>query len=262
VLSKAKIKLIRSLEHRKYRNEQGLFVVEGDKTVREMLASPLSVVCLLADAAWIEQLPVVLQTKASETVPVTAQELAQVSFLKTAHRAMALVRIPEYTPDLDEIVSCLSLYLDGVQDPGNLGTIIRIADWFGIRHVLCGAGCADTFNPKTIQSTMGAVIRVKTCSVNIDFLEQLHSKYPEHPIYGAFLDGENIFQQSLPARALVVMGNESKGISPKTAKLVANRILVPSYPAGEPTSESLNVATATAIVCSEFRRQISCDTLP
>ncbi|MDR0814470.1 MAG: RNA methyltransferase, partial [Bacteroidales bacterium] len=257
MLSKAKITLIRSLEHRKYRNEQGLFVVEGDKTVREILASPLSVACLLADAAWIEQLPPLLQAKASETTAVTEQELAQISFLKTAHRAMALVRIPEYALDMGEIASGLSLYLDGVQDPGNLGAIIRVADWFGIRHVLCGEGCADTFNPKTIQSTMGAVIRVKTYPTGIDFIEQLHSKYPELPIYGAFLDGENIFQQSLPAKALIVMGNESKGVSRETAKYVDKRILIPSYPAGEPTSESLNVATATAIVCSEFRRQIS-----
>ncbi|MDR2848588.1 MAG: RNA methyltransferase [Bacteroidales bacterium] len=245
------------MEHRKYRNEHGLFVVEGDKTVREILASPLSVACLLADTAWIELLPPLLLTKATETMAVTAQELTQISFLKTAHRAVALVRIPEYTPDMDEIASGLSLFLDGVQDPGNLGAIIRVADWFGIRHIVCGEGCADTFNPKTIQSTMGAVIRVKTYSAGVGFIEQLHSQHPEYPVYGAFLDGENIFRQSLPAKALIVMGNESKGISKETAKYVDKRIFIPSYPAGEPTSESLNVATAAAIVCSEFRRQLN-----
>jgi TrmH family RNA methyltransferase len=254
MFSKAKIKLIRSLEHRKYRDEYGLFVVEGDKTVREILASSLSVACLLADAEWMAQLPPSLTAKISETAVVTEQELSQISFLKTAHRAIALVRIPKYTPDMGVIASCLSLYLDGVQDPGNLGAIIRVADWFGIRHVLCGEGCADTFNPKTIQSTMGAVTRVKTYPADAGFLEQLHSAYPEYPIYGAFLDGENIYRLSLPTKALIVMGNESKGISPETAKYVEKRMFIPSYPIGEATSESLNVATATAIVCSEFRR--------
>ncbi|MDR1666965.1 MAG: RNA methyltransferase [Bacteroidales bacterium] len=255
MLSKAKIKLIRSLEHRKYRCEYRLFVAEGDKTVREMLASPLSVECLLARAEWIAALQDDLRSKAAETVIASEKELSQIGFLKTARQAMALVQMPEYTPDMAEIASCLSLYLDGIQDPGNLGAIIRVADWFGIRHVLCGEGCADTFGPKTVQATMGAIIRVKTYPTGADFLGKLHEAYPEYPIYGTSTDGENIYRTTLPSTAMIVMGNESKGISRETALFLHKRIAIPPCPAGEATSESLNVATATAIVCSEFRRQ-------
>ncbi|MDR0714140.1 MAG: RNA methyltransferase [Bacteroidales bacterium] len=255
MLSKAKIKLVRSLEYRKYRCEHRLFVAEGDKTVREMLLSPLSVACLLAREEWIDALPDILRSKADETWGVSEKELSQISFLKTAHQALALVRIPEYTPDTEEITSGLSLYLDGVQDPGNLGTIIRIADWFGIRHVFCGEGCADTFAPKTVQSTMGAIIRVKTYPANTALLGRLHDAYPEYPVYGTFPEGDNIYLSKLPSKAMIVAGNESRGISRETATFADKRISIPSWPEGEATSESLNVATATAIVCSEFRRQ-------
>ena len=148
------------MEHKKYRAQYGLFVVEGDKTVREILASSLVVECILAKSKWLEQIPGSLCAKAQEIIEINDKELSQISFLKTPNQTIALVRIPQYQLDLTELTSGLSLYLDQVQDPGNLGTIIRLADWFGIRHVLCSEGCADPFNPKTVQSTMGAVIRV------------------------------------------------------------------------------------------------------
>jgi TrmH family RNA methyltransferase len=250
-LEKSLSKLIRSLEQKKHRAQHGLFVVEGDKTVREILDSPLTTEYLLAKPVWLEQQPA---AKANHTIEISDRELSQISFLKTPNQAMALVRIPQYPLDMAELTGGLSLYLDHVQDPGNLGTIIRLADWFGIRHVLCGEGCADPFNPKTIQSTMGAFIRVKTYPANITFFDQLKTFISDFPVYGTFLDGKNIYETPLLPKGVIVMGNESKGISNEVAQYVNRRLLIPSYPPGEPTSESLNVATAAAIVCAEFRR--------
>ena len=254
MISKAKIQLIRSLEQKKYRTQHGLFAVEGDKTVREILDSPLTVEYLLAKPAWIEQLPAV---KANHTVEINDKELSQISFQKTPNQAMALVRIPQYRLCMTEITGALSLYLDGVQDPGNLGAIIRVADWFGIRHVLCGQGCADPFSPKTVQSTMGAIIRVKIYQTDETFFQTLVTRHPDFPVYGTFLTGGSLYNTPLSSRAVIVMGNESKGISDEVAQYVHKRLFVPSYPLGEPTSESLNVATTAAIVCAEFRRRIS-----
>ena len=251
MLPKSKIQLIRSLEQKKYRIQHGLFVVEGDKTVREILDSSLTVDYLLAKSAWLEQLP---DIKANHIIEINDKELSQISFLKTPNQAMALVKIPNYQLDLAELSQGLSLYLDEVQDPGNLGAIIRLADWFGIRHVLCSPGCADPFSPKTVQSTMGAVIRVKTYQTDESFFQQLKTFRPDFPVYGTFLNGENLYNTPLSSQAVIVMGNESKGISDGVAQYINKRLLIPPYPPGEPTSESLNVATATAIVCSEFRR--------
>jgi len=252
LLTKSKIQLIRSLEHKKYRTQNGLFVVEGDKTVREILDSSLTVEYLLAKTEWLEQLS---DIKANQIIEINDRELLQISFQKTPNQAMALVKIPNNHLDLAELTKGLSLYLDGVQDPGNLGTIIRLADWFGIRHLLCSQECADPFSPKTVQSTMGAIIRVKTYQTDESFFRILKKHCPDFPVYGTFLNGENLYNASLSPQAVIVMGNESKGISNCVAQYVNKRLLIPSYSHDEPTSESLNVATAAAIVCAEFRRK-------
>ena len=255
MITKSKIKLIRSLEHKKYRDLHCLFIAEGDKTVREMLASSLIVDSVMANAAWLEQIPGNLLAKVREVIETSDKELSQISFLKTPNQSMALVQIPQYQLNLNEITGELSLYLDGIQDPGNLGAIIRLSDWFGIRNVLCGNGCADPFSPKTVQATMGAIIRVKTYQSDESFFQKLKNYDPDFPVYGAFLDGDNIYNALLTSQAVIVMGNESKGISDITAQHISRRLLIPPYPPDEPTSESLNVATAAAIVCAEFRRQ-------
>jgi len=259
LLSKAKIQLIRSLEQKKFRAQHGLFVMEGDKAVRELLVSSLTTEYLLAKSAWLEQLPDHLSAKANHVIEINDRELSQISFLKTPHQAIALAQIPEYTLDTAELTGCLSLYLNRVQDPGNLGTMIRLADWFGIRHVLCDEGCADPFHPKTVQSTMGSIIRVKTYQTNESFFQQLTVQHPDFPVYGTFLNGENLYHTPLSSQAMIVMGNESKGISDEVAQYVNRRLLIPSYPPDEPTSESLNVATAAAIVCAEFRKRTIMD---
>jgi TrmH family RNA methyltransferase len=257
LLSKSKIQLIRSLEQKKYRLQHGLFVAEGDKTVRAALASSLEVACVAALPAWIEQIPAGVRARAGEIIEVGHRELEQISFLKTPHQALALLRTPQYALDLTTLSGQLSLYLDCVQDPGNVGTIIRVADWFGIRHVLCSPGCADPFSPKAVQSTMGAILRVKTYPCDASFFGQLKSCRPDFPVYGAFLDGADIYRSPLTPEGVIVMGNESQGISDEVAQHVGRRLLIPPYPAGEPAAESLNVSTAAAVVCAEFRRRLS-----
>ena len=263
-LSKANLQLIRSLEHKKYRLRHGLFVVEGDKIVREILDSSLTVEWLFAKPAWLTRLPARLSARlparATHVIEIDDKELSQISFQKTPHMSLALVRTPEHSLDITEVASGLSLYLNGVQDPGNLGTIIRLADWFGIRHVLYDEDCADPFSPKAVQSSMGALSRVKTFPTDASLFRQLKEYCPDFPVYGTFLTGENIYHAPLPSNAVIVMGNESKGISSELAQQVSQRLLIPSYSPTFPgtlTSESLNVATAAAIVCAEFRRRHS-----
>ena len=255
MLGKAKIQLIRSLEQKKFRAQYGLFVMEGDKAVRELLISALTTEYLLAKPAWLEQFGS-LSAKANRVIEISDRELSQISFLKTPNQAIALAKIPEYTFDARELSDCLSLYLNRVQDPGNLGTVIRLADWFGIRHVCYDEGCADPFHPKTVQSSMGSIIRVKTYQIDESIFQQMKTHDPDIPVYGTFLDGENLYRMPLSSQAMIVMGNESKGISDGVAQYVNQRLRIPSYPPDEPTTESLNVATAAAIVCAEFRRRL------
>lgn len=254
-LKKNLIKVIRSLDKKKYRDEYGLFVAEGEKSVGELLASALEIECILAKPEWIHKQSAGLPAASKEIIEISDRELTQISFQKTPNQVLALVKIPSYNLDMEALTGGLSLYLDQVQDPGNLGTILRVADWFGIRHVLCGPGCADPYHPKTVQSTMGAIIRVKTYQMDTEFFRHLHRYDPGFPVYGTFLDGENLYREHLSQKAVIVLGNESKGIGEEVARYVNRRLLIPSYPPGKPTSESLNVAIAGAVVCAEFRRR-------
>lgn len=260
MLTNAQKKLIRSLEQKKYRDRHGLFVVEGPKAVREFMKY---------------QEPEILLTD--------IEEIKQVSFLKHPQEMLAVFRISTQSPTpalpgregvlrndsiiedssvegnyktlplLGGVGGGLLLALDGVQDPGNLGTIIRIADWFGIKRIVCSKETADAYNPKTVQATMGSLARV-----NIIYVESLahwlESLPKGTPIYGTLLDGENIYRQELSQEGVIVMGNEGNGISEEVRRLVTHKLLIPSFSDGD-TAESLNVAIATAITCSEFRRQ-------
>lgn len=185
---------------------------------------------------------------------ISHKEMERISFLKTPSDMLALVEIPRYRLSVRELSDTLSLALDGVQDPGNMGTILRLADWFGMRDVICSETTADCFNPKVVQATMGAIARVRVHYVPLArWLGEVRAA--GIPVYGTFLDGEPIYDAALSPGGVIVMGSEGQGVSPEVAELVSRRLFIPPFPVGEPTSESLNVATATAIVCSEFRRR-------
>lgn len=250
MLSKAKIKFIHSLELKKNRRQEGVFVAEGPKVVGDLLEM-MRPTFLIATSEWMSANRD-LQT--DEWLEVTDEELAKASFLKHPQQVLATFPIPpslhETSPEVDP--NQLSLMLDGVQDPGNLGTIIRIADWFGINDVYCSLDTADVFNPKVVQATMGSIARVR---VHYADLPELLSHLPEdYPIYGTLLDGENIYETRLQPHGAIIMGNEGKGLSTAIIQRLTHRILIPNYPPNRPTADSLNVAVATAIVCAEFRR--------
>ena len=249
MLSKAKIKFIHSLELKKNRRQEGMFVAEGPKVVGDLLEIIRPTV-LIATCEWMSANRHLSRT-AEEWLEVTDEELAKASFLKHPQQVLAIFPIPSsLTPQVN--TDQLSLMLDGVQDPGNLGTIIRIADWFGISDVFCSLDTADAFNPKVVQATMGSIARV---NVHYGDLSGLLDTLPEgFPVYGTLLDGGNIYETALEPRGVIIMGNEGNGLSQPIAQRVTHRLLIPNYPPNRPTADSLNVAVATAIVCAEFRR--------
>lgn len=248
-LSKNKIKYIHSLELKKIRKEERVFLAEGPKLVGDLLGH-FPCRFLAATPFWLQEHPGI---DASELVEVSQEDLSRASLLKTPQQVLAIFEQPQYTLEPEAVRSSLCLALDDVQDPGNLGTIIRLADWFGIEHIFCSAGTADVYNPKTVQATMGALARVK---VHYCSLPQLIESLADIPVYGTFLSGNIIYAESLSAHGLIVMGNEGKGVSPEVEKLINKKLYIPNYPQERETSESLNVAIATAVVCSEFRRRL------
>lgn len=250
MLSKNLIKLVRSLDIKKIRKETNLFVAEGEKLVNDLIASGIECYKIIATE---KQASVLKSKKGIELIIVSDDELKKVSFLKSPQGILGLFKQKNKTPDINTPKKRLCLALDDIQDPGNLGTIIRIADWFGIEDIYCSIGTVDVYNPKTVQATMGAIARVNIYYVVLPkFLSLLEKTIP---VYGTFLNGENIYKHPLSLNGVIVMGNEGKGISLDCEKAIDERILIPSYPDGRTTSESLNVSTATAIVCSEFRRR-------
>lgn len=250
MLSKNKIKYIRSLELKKNRKQEQAFLAEGNKLVGDLLGIfPCRLV--VATGQWLEEHTGI---QADEVYEVSREELSKVSLLKTPQEVLAVFGQPEWKWTPEEVAGSLCLALDDVQDPGNLGTIVRIADWFGIEHVFCSTGTVDIYNTKAIQATMGAVARVKLHYVDLEaFIRKVSER--DVPVYGTFLDGENLYEHDLQNRGVIVMGNEGNGISREIAALVNRKVLIPNYPQGRETSESLNVAVATAVVCSEFRRR-------
>ena len=255
MIGKNRIKHIRQLAQKKHRDTEGLFLAEGAKVLRELL--PLlrcSLLCATPD--FLDSCPSEWLEPAEEVIVITQRELEQMSQLKTPRHGLALFHMPlavETTSLTATTEQQLVLALDGVQDPGNLGTIIRIADWWGIDHVVCSHDTADVFAPKVVQATMGAIARVKVSYVD---LPQWLSSLPNNvAVCGTFLDGDNIYAAPLPHSGVLVMGNEGKGISAAVEATVNHRLLSPSFPAHRPTSESLNVAIATAVAVAEFRRQ-------
>lgn len=260
MISKNQIKFIRSLELRKNRRQSGLFIAEGPKVVGDLMKRQLPA-WVVATPEWLqaEWAPVAGNRKDTgevQVMEVTEEELKRVSCLQHPQKVLALFALPDAGDEWnrDGLIGDdrLLLALDGVQDPGNMGTIIRIADWFGIDTILCSPDTADAFNPKVVQATMGSIARVRLFYTDlVAFCRTLPADYP---VYGTLLDGSDIYRQSLTAHGIIVMGNEGKGISPALRQLVNRRLLIPQF-GGAVGAESLNVAIATAITCSEFRRR-------
>ena len=250
MLSKNDIKNIKSLEQKKFRTEKGLFIAQGHKLVGELLGK-FECVLLAATSDW-------RQTRrsipAARVETVTPDELKRASLQQAPQDVLAVFRIPQDSTTISAAASAnLVLALDDVQDPGNLGTIVRIADWFGIKHIFCSKATADIYNPKAIQATMGAIARVNVHYTDLG--RDINGLPRTTPVYGTFLEGDIIYDTQLTENGVIVMGNEGNGIGPVVAAAVNRKLYIPNWPQGAKTSESLNVAIATAVVCSEFRRR-------
>ncbi len=240
MISKNRTKLIRSLETKKGREKAGLFVAEGPKVVSDLLHGGFL----------------------AEEVLEDIEDIRKVSFLKHPQSVLGIFKMPEEADETSKdysrtfheyIEGQLVLALDGVQDPGNLGTIIRIADWFGIDDIFCSHETADCWNPKVVQATMGSIARVKLHYLDLNLLiDNLPTGYP---VYATLLDGKDLYTQPLTAHGMIVMGNEGNGITPLLRTKINRKLLIPNYPAGREAAESLNVAVAASIVCAEFRRR-------
>ncbi|MCU4154453.1 RNA methyltransferase [Carboxylicivirga sp. A043] len=236
------------------RDQNELFVAEGHKLVSDLLSSDIHPSTIIGTAQWLVQNDKRIPHN-TEVIEATNEEIKKVSALKSPPEVIGLFHQNNNILNISQLSDKLCLFLDEVQDPGNLGTIVRLADWFGIKDIICSKNCADIYNPKTIQSTMGAISRINVYYVeNTSFLET----YSELglPIYGTFLDGENMYNKQLSINGLIIMGNEGKGISSEVEQFINHRLYIPPFPADAPTSESLNVSVATAIICAEFRRQV------
>ena len=249
MISRNLAKYIHSLELKKNRKKEKAFVAEGGKIVEELLPhfQPLVILGLSSwmDAqAWDSISP-------CERYTVTHEELERVSFLQHPQQVIAVFALPDEAASFEIDNSQLYLALDGGQDPGNMGTIIRIADWYGIKTIICSETTADAYNPKVVQASMGSIARVRMIYTP---LQPLLSSLPQHyPVYGTLLHGENIYTTQLTKHGIIVMGNEGNGIGKETQQHITRSLTIPRFNADE-GPESLNVAIATAIVCSEFRR--------
>lgn len=244
MLPKATLKLVRSLKQKAERQHHGLFVAEGDKCCAEILASKIGVEEVFATQEWVDKNQTVLKGKKNRVV--SGREMEQLSSLKSRPGVLLLGRQPRYTLDIQKLERKISLALDDIQDPGNMGTIIRIADWFGIENLLCSPACADAYNNKSIQASMGSIARVKVHQVE---LEQLMGQN-KLPVYGALLKGNNINQTPPPTSGIILIGNEGKGISEKLLPFITQAIAIPRY--GQ--AESLNAAIATGLICAWARK--------
>ena len=240
MVSKNQIKLITSLQQKKYRKQEQLFFVEGVKGVQELLDSNFELHELFTTKADFSSV------SKSKVHTITADELKKISALTTPNTCLATFKIPTAVTFEEK---GLIVALDDVRDPGNLGTIIRLCDWFGIKTLFCSEESVDVYNPKVVQATMGSISRVNVVYGN---LEKLLSE-TKLPVYGTFMDGKNIYKETLPNEGIIVMGNEANGISKAVENLVSQRIAIPRFGDLQAT-ESLNVATATAIILSEFKR--------
>ncbi len=254
MLSKAKIKFIKSLQIKKIRESEKLFVIEGDKLVKEFLSAKFPVKMLVAKTDFLDELPSGLADYVRNIETASYDELKQISSLKAPHNVLAVVHIPVPVFDLSVILNQYCVALDLVQDPGNLGTIIRAAGWFGIKNIICSPDCVDAFNPKVVQACMGAMLHVNIYYYDLkELMEAAH--HHSIPVFGTLLEGKSIYSQRLDTRGIILLGNESKGISPELIPFITEKISIPKFSNAREGVDSLNVGMAASVVFSEFLRR-------
>lgn len=254
MISKNRLRQIVSLQKKKERDESRTYVIEGDKIVREYLKSGIRIKLLAAKPEFISSLNTSEKERIEEIETCNYEELKKISTLTTPHNALALVPYPGSLPDPSEISGELSVALDFVQDPGNLGTIIRSAAWFGIRNIVCSSNCVDLYNPKVIQATMGAILNVNVHYMNLkDFLKTANES--GLPVYGAVLEGRSVYDITFERKGIILLGNESKGISEELSAYITDKISIPKFSDAMYGIESLNVSMAASVIFSEFARR-------
>jgi RNA methyltransferase, TrmH family len=252
MISKKQLSLISSLHHKKFRHEHGLFIAEGEKVVSDLLRSSFVVKQLYVTKDFYETDFAKLKTKLQPEI-ISDKELAKISALTTPQHLLAVAEIPPAEVGSIKIKGNLTLLLDDIHDPGNLGTIIRIADWFAIPNVICSETSTDAWSPKVVQACMGSLFRVKVYYMGLEECFLANKLHEPVPVYGSLLDGENIYKTKLSYEGFIVIGNESKGISERLKKYITTPITIPSF-SKTGSIDSLNAAMAAAIICSEFRR--------
>lgn len=254
MLSKNKVKFIISLQKKKVREEYKLYIIEGDKIVREFISAGIPVKSLIAKPEFISSFSKEELAAVSETELVSYEELKQISGLKTPHNALAVVSMPDPEVNQELFLKKQCVALDCIQDPGNLGTIIRAAVWFGIKNIVCSEDCVDVYNPKVIQASMGAIIHVNVLYTDLNnFLTSAQKK--KLPVYGTLLEGESIYSQKLENKGIILLGNESKGISGNLVSFIDHKLMIPKFSDATLGIDSLNVGMAASIVLSEFARR-------
>lgn len=253
MLSKAKTNFILSLQKKKTREEEHLYVIEGDKMVKEFLEARMPVRWLIAKPEFLNSLPLVNKQGIAEIIPASYDELKRISSLKTPHNAMAVVEMADVRVDTGRLAGELSLALECIQDPGNLGTIIRAAAWFGVSNIYCSKDSVDVYNPKVIQASMGAILHVNVLYSDLrELLESAAEKKVR--IFGTLLEGESLYSQKLSNNGIILLGNESKGISEELMPYITDRIMIPKQTGARSGIDSLNVSMAASVILSEFTR--------
>jgi TrmH family RNA methyltransferase len=231
-----------------------MFVIEGDKLIKEFLFAKIHLNALFAKPEFLASLPLNLTSLINETEEVSYEELKIISTLTTPHNALAIVTMAEHKMDTDKLFTRLCVALDFVQDPGNLGTIIRAAAWFGIRNIICSSNCVDVYNPKVIQASMGAILHVNVYYANLKDL-LIRANKDNIPVFGTMLEGQSIYHHELDQKGIILLGNESKGISDDLIPFITHKIKIPGFNDSIPGIESLNVSMAASVIFSEFFRR-------
>jgi RNA methyltransferase, TrmH family len=254
MLSKTKIKFIQSLQIKKTRDNEKLFIIEGDKLVKEFIAAQAPIKLLVAKNEFLQELAVLPDSRIGGIEEATFEELKQISSLKTPHNALAVLTMPQQEFDLPSILNQYCVVLDFIQDPGNLGTIIRAAGWFGIKNIICSPDCVDVYNPKVVQACMGALLHVNIFYYDLKMLlTAAHEN--STTVFGTVLGGKPIYSHKLSTKGIILLGNESKGISPELFPFIDEKITIPKFSDAREGIDSLNVGMAASIVFSEFLRK-------